>query len=115
MKEASALIETVNHDSLDAARRIKVIQAVNSRVVGVSTDQKKNKDRQDNQVRWHFHNYCNAEFWATVRDPQADWNAVAQAVGNCMEKLGLLWPTDPTVLQITCSIVAARAPPNRAF
>eukprot|EP00959_Pyramimonas_sp_CCMP1952_P167583 3502507-Pyramimonas_sp.AAC.1 len=78
MKEASALIETANQNSLDAARRIKGIQAVNSKVVGVSTVQKKNKDRQDNQACWHFHNYCNAEFWATVRDPLADWNTVAQ-------------------------------------
>ena len=113
MAEASKLIEVVNHESLDSARRNQVIQAVNKNVVGAS--RKTVKERQENQVCWHFHKYCNAEFWAEVSDPEANWQKVAQTVSGYMEKLGLLWPTDPTILQITCAIVLARAPPNQSF
>ena len=48
MAEASKLIEVVNHESLDSARRNQVIQAVNKNVVGAS--RKTVKERQENQV-----------------------------------------------------------------
>ena len=66
--------------------------------------------RQFNQSCLFFQRFLDEACWQVLTDPASSWQRILVAIGRRCQALGLLWPTETTLLQMWCVVLATRTP-----